>query len=383
MTDSKDDDPIFRLKNFASVRSPLIGLSLKEAEKSVKAMKNKSPPISEDTAKINSIFDQMYRATPLPGVILQSSNYGSNFWDQGYNTVPKLQHGSYSYENSLFPSSSQNHHEHFASRNQHQPYPMECYQQRDQYAPSTIEPPRGNSNLLDYSSHYQLPCSSDFLPPPHVPTATQPYGATSRIEPLEQLGHFQNPLLNSSQLKDICAVDSLAVPAVNAVVDPSTLCTTIGLHDDGIINDSTECSEPCNADDNYPEEDADEASDTSTVNVNVSVNASASSTVGTPTESSNRPRGRRKFVADSLFSLSSNLSKNSAQSLDRASQSNESIEMKKFTVPSSSKSEGARLDATAGSNISEGGSDSKRKEKKGALTGTSIKSINPQCVIPA
>ena len=80
--DSENSGAIFRLKNIALVRSSPVVPVTKVIDSNVSTVKRK-PVISDQSATINSIFDQIYRATPLPSAILQNSNYNTSFWDNG------------------------------------------------------------------------------------------------------------------------------------------------------------------------------------------------------------------------------------------------------------------------------------------------------------
>lgn len=90
--DSENSGAIFRIKNLALVRSPFVAAAKKEGSNrsTTKPQKDAVGPASFQVAAVNKMFDEIYRATPMPSVILQQNNYNSNYWDQGHNFTPGL-----------------------------------------------------------------------------------------------------------------------------------------------------------------------------------------------------------------------------------------------------------------------------------------------------
>jgi hypothetical protein len=90
--DSENSGAIFRLKNLALVRSSFVAAANKEgSNRSTTTPQNVAVgPASFEVAAVNKMFDEIYRATPMPSVILQQNNYNSNYWDQGHNFTPGL-----------------------------------------------------------------------------------------------------------------------------------------------------------------------------------------------------------------------------------------------------------------------------------------------------
>jgi hypothetical protein len=88
--DSENSGAIFRLKNLALVRSPFVAAANREGSNrsTTKPQNDAAGPASFDVAAVNKMFDEIYRATPIPSVILQQNNYNSNYWDQGHNFTP-------------------------------------------------------------------------------------------------------------------------------------------------------------------------------------------------------------------------------------------------------------------------------------------------------
>ena len=90
--DSENSGAIFRLKNLALVRSEFVAAANKEGSNrsTTKPQNDAVGPASFEVAAVNKMFDEIYRATPMPSVILQQNNYNSNYWDQGHNFTPGL-----------------------------------------------------------------------------------------------------------------------------------------------------------------------------------------------------------------------------------------------------------------------------------------------------
>lgn len=90
--DSENSGAIFRIKNLALVRSPFVAAANKEGgnRSTTKPQKDAVGPASYQIAAVNKMFDEIYRATPMPSVILQQNNYSLNYWDQGHNFTPGL-----------------------------------------------------------------------------------------------------------------------------------------------------------------------------------------------------------------------------------------------------------------------------------------------------
>ena len=90
--DSGNSEAIFRLKNLALVRSEFVAAANKEGSNrsTTKPQNDAVGPASFEVAAVNKMFDEIYRATPMPSVILQQNNYNSNYWDQGHNFTPGL-----------------------------------------------------------------------------------------------------------------------------------------------------------------------------------------------------------------------------------------------------------------------------------------------------
>ena len=87
--DSENSGAIFRIKNLALVRSPFLAVANKEgnSRSATKPQRDEIGPVSSQAAAVNQMFDEIYRATPMPSVILQQSNYNSKFWDQAYSST--------------------------------------------------------------------------------------------------------------------------------------------------------------------------------------------------------------------------------------------------------------------------------------------------------
>ena len=87
--DSENSGAIFRIKNLAIVRSPFLAVANKEgnSRSATKPQRDEVGPVLSQAAAVNQMFDEIYRATPMPSVILQQSNYNSKFWDQAYSST--------------------------------------------------------------------------------------------------------------------------------------------------------------------------------------------------------------------------------------------------------------------------------------------------------
>ena len=120
--DSENSGAIFRIKNLAVVRSPLFAVANKvgNSRSATKPQRDEVGPVSSQAAAVNQMFDEIYRATPMPSVILQQSNYNSKFWDQAYSStqgfpIPGTYSGSIASTTSMHHSSSSYPYHHFGA----------------------------------------------------------------------------------------------------------------------------------------------------------------------------------------------------------------------------------------------------------------------------
>ena len=120
--DSENSGAIFRIKNLAVVRSPLFAVANKEgnSRSATKPQRDEVGPVSSQAAAVNQMFDEIYRATPMPSVILQQSSYNSKFWDQAYSStqgfpMPGTYSRSIASTTSMHHSSSSHPYHHFGA----------------------------------------------------------------------------------------------------------------------------------------------------------------------------------------------------------------------------------------------------------------------------
>jgi hypothetical protein len=311
--DSENSGAIFRLKNIALVRSSPIVPATKGIESKVSSAKKK-PVISDQSAAINSIFDQIYRATPLPSAILQNSNYNTSFWDNGLQFASDMPNISpiYGISQSLsashsggvnhpfYESSHQLHLHNIQSRQQNQNHPANFS------APTMIPPSNRQRRISDGSTS---------LPSQHQAGSQFQWQVELKDSPAENSA--QNPILiNDSRnnpeekfsfIQDSEIADYADEPTIeNTEVEEDYRPTSTGKEDATVTNTAVSNSS------NF-------VSRTENINNNNNISisnssSSSSSSRAQPSSSSTaisealgdvsaRPKLRRKFVMDSLFSL--------------------------------------------------------------------------------
>lgn len=305
--DSENSGAIFRLKNLALVRSPHVVPApvTKETDSRLSSTKMKSVT-SEQSAAINAIFDQIYRATPLPTTMLQNSNYNSSFWDTGLQFPPDAPGISpiYGFSHSSSSSQSGGVDQPYYERAQQlrlnhvQPIPQNQHPLTNSYAPTMIPPSNRQERIFDSSTYLQ----SQYHAGSHVHLHSE-----SNDLPAE------NSLSNSILLKDgqNNPHESFFVmqdKKVSGDADEPTI-------DDIVDGDDYSTSTTGNLLLEVSNEDATAASNSSVSFAEIRNSNSASSSskaqlpststaaIGSPVDATSRPKLRRKFVMDSLFCL--------------------------------------------------------------------------------
>ena len=310
--DSENSGAIFRLKNIALVRSSPVVPQTKVIDSKSSSVKKK-PVVSDQSAAINSIFDQIYRATPLPSAtILQNSNYNTSFWDNGLqfaSDMPNIspifgisqslsssQSGGISYPS--YEKSQQLHLHDMQSRQQNQ------YHSANFSAPTMIPPSNRLSRISDSSTSQiaqhqagsQFQWQVELKDSPAENTAPDPKSAKdSRNNPKDNFSLEQDSAIDI--YADESAVDMRDVDEDNCTASTGKLLIKISEEDATLTNTAVSNSSSSSS--------AISKISSSSSGSKSRADPSSSSTVFSDTlgDVSTRPKLRRKFVMDSLFSL--------------------------------------------------------------------------------
>lgn len=305
--DSENSGAIFRLKNIALVRSSPVVPQTNSIDSRQSSAKKK-PVISDQSATINSIFDQIYRATPLPSAILQNSNYNTSFWDNGFqfasdrpNTlpiygIPQKMPSSLSggVSQSLYEKNQQLHLHDIQSRQQNQ------YHQANFLATTTIPSSNHQSRISDSSTSVQTQHQAGSQFQWQVELNESP------IENSESVKHsWNNTQENSSLIQDSESGDCADKPAIDdnevqedyGPTSSGKLLSKVSEDDASLKNTAVSGSS------NHVTRTELSVFSSSSSSSRAQPSSSSTATSGAVDDVSARPKLRRKFVMDSLFSL--------------------------------------------------------------------------------
>lgn len=311
--DSENSGAIFRLKNIALVRSSPVVPQTKVIDSKLSSVKKK-PVVSDQSAAINSIFDQIYRATPLPSAtILQNSNYNTSFWDNGLQFASDMPNISPIYGISQSLSSSHSGGISYPSYEKSQQLHLHDMQsrQQNQYhsanfsAPTMIPPSNRLSRISDSSTSQiaqhqagsQFQWQVELKDSPAENTSPDPKSAKdSRNNPQDNFSLEQDSAIDI--YADESAVDIRDVDEDNCTASTGKLLIKISEEDATLTNTAVSNSSRSSS-------AISKISSSSSSGSKSRADPSSSSSVFVDTlgDVSTRPKLRRKFVMDSLFSL--------------------------------------------------------------------------------